>query len=141
MKLKIAVTVMVAVVAVIFIAEDFDTKKTPAVAANASVEKYEYNITTIYTKCGHSIVTKGVKNINNGDETVYVNNYCPYHYKLYEKDGLVAVGMMDNPTAPPIKILEIQVSTLPYSDIQALKEGIQVYGEESLEMLIEDFNS
>ncbi len=67
---------------------------------------------------------------------------CDDHFVLKDKDGFLAI--YNNITENNLNLKEvtdIDISSLPSGDIESLKDGIEVYGEEELSSLLEDFNS
>lgn len=60
-------------------------------------------------------------------------------YILKEYKGLVAVFKEEGEL--PIKITQTRVDTLPPYDIERLKEGIKIEGEENLQKILMDFCS
>lgn len=67
---------------------------------------------------------------------------CDDHFVLKEKDGFLAVYNNVNDITFNLKeVTDIDISSLPSGDIENLKKGIYVYGQDELSSLIEDFNS
>ena len=60
-------------------------------------------------------------------------------YRLYECGG--KIGIYDADTEVIIDIIDIFVSTLPKSDREALKSGIDVYSFTELSEIIDDFST
>ncbi len=135
---------------------------------NAKEEKISPNaklITNIYyNTCGHTV--KNVTNIENKyinlneeqfakefsnwevkefsseEITIYKEEkgICGEHYKVKDKEGLVAIYALDeNENETLKKVTEIATQFLPLTDSEKLKGGILVCGKENLNSLLEDF--
>ena len=69
-----------------------------------------------------------------------VEGLCNEHYVLKEKDGIIAVYKIGEDGEETLKEeTGIAVEYLTEEDIQKLKLGIKVYGEENLNSIIEDY--
>ena len=69
-----------------------------------------------------------------------VEGLCNEHYILKEKDGIIAVYKIEvDGTETLREETGIAVEYLTEEDIQNLKLGIKVYGEENLNSIIEDY--
>ena len=67
---------------------------------------------------------------------------CNDHFVLKEKDGFIAIyNKVTEDNINLKEVTDIDVLNLPSGDIENLKEGIYVYGQDELSSLIEDFNS
>ncbi len=65
---------------------------------------------------------------------------CDKHYILKEKDGFIAIYLLNNNGEETLKeITAISTQYLPESDLNKVKEGIKAYGQEELNSIIEDF--
>jgi hypothetical protein len=62
-----------------------------------------------------------------------------YQYTLKQYGNLI--GIFKGDEKKPMRIIEIDVSSLPYNDQDLLKEGIGVNSEQELLKLIEDYDS
>lgn len=56
------------------------------------------------------------------------------------KEYFGRIGIFTEDESIPYEILEADISYLPKTDTEKLKEGIEVYSEEELYRLIEDFS-
>lgn len=69
-----------------------------------------------------------------------VEGICNEHYMVKEKDGMIAIYIVDENGKETLKE-ETNITTeyLPEEDLKKIKEGIKIYGQEGLNSLIEDF--
>lgn len=121
---------------------------------------------TKYTICGHTItesgpVTKDISSMTevqfrtaysdwniekfSPDEIVIsreLNEKCPEHYIVKEREGKVAVYYQNPVDGVSLKELtNIQTMNLPNEDQKRLKEGIEVNSNQALAELLENFGS
>lgn len=82
------------------------------------------------------IVNSSTENIPKAEENLGEEN----GYLVKSQDGKLAVFNPIN-TDSPIKTTEIYVESLRRYDQNLLEEGITVYGDEALSMILEDFGS
>lgn len=69
-----------------------------------------------------------------------VEDMCNEHYVLREKDGHVAIYVLDADNNEAIsEITEISTEYLTEQDLQNLKNGIKATGKEELNSLLEDY--
>lgn len=69
-----------------------------------------------------------------------VEGICEEHYVLREKDGIIAVYKIEADGTETLKEeTGIAIEYLTEEDIDKLKTGIKVYGEENLNSIIEDY--
>ena len=119
---------------------------------------------TNYTKCNHTevkeeIVSEELVNLNEeelqekyqnytikqfGTERVIlyneINGYCNNHYIIKEKDGYIGVFKLKNDGDEElIRLTNISVQYLPETDLNNLKGGMEVYGKDTLNKVLEDF--
>lgn len=119
-----------------------------------------------FTKCGHStveiidvpdelinmtereIIKKyenwEIRSFNSREVSLYreIEANCNDHFVLKEKDGFIAIyNKVTDDNMNLKEVTDIDVLNLPSGDIENLKEGIYVYGQDELSSLIEDFNS
>lgn len=67
---------------------------------------------------------------------------CNDHFVLKSKEGFLAVYNKVTDDVLNLKeVMDIDISHLPSEDLLELENGINVYGEDALSMLIEDFSS
>ena len=62
-----------------------------------------------------------------------------YLYLVKQYDG--NIGIFNAGESSPFKVIETDVSLLPSFDRIALEDGIEIYTEEELDAIIEDFDS
>ena len=66
--------------------------------------------------------------------------FCNEHYLLKEKDGFIAVYVIDKTGEEVLKELTgISTQYLPQNDLLNLESGIKVYGTEELNKTLEDY--
>lgn len=119
-----------------------------------------------FTKCGHTTVDVQdipvelvnmtetdiikkypeweVRAFNSNEVSLYreINANCNDHFVLKDKDGYLAIYQNVTDDVLNLKeVTDINVKGLPSGDLEELKDGIFVYGEDALSMLIEDFSS
>lgn len=119
-----------------------------------------------FTKCGHTTVSVQalpielvnmteigimqkypdweVRTFNTNEVSLFreIDANCSDHFVVKEKDGFLAVyNNVTEDTLNLKEVTDIDVTHLPSGDYETLREGIQVYGEEALASLIEDFSS
>lgn len=119
---------------------------------------------TYYNKCNHKEVkeekaSKDIVNFNEeelqekykeytikqfGVEKVVlqkeINGYCGNHYIIKENNGLIAIYKINsNGTEELFKVTDISIQYLPETDLDNIKDGIEVYGKEKLNKILEDY--
>lgn len=124
------------------------------------IRKSRYNV------CGHTItesgtVTKDISSLTemqfrtaysdwnvekfSPDEIVVsreLNEKCPNHYVIKEREGMVAVYYQKPENGVLLKeITNIPIMNLPNEDQKRLKKGIEVNSNQALAELLEDFGS
>ncbi|MFR5684487.1 MAG: BofC C-terminal domain-containing protein [Clostridia bacterium] len=121
-------------------------------------------IETLYKTCGHTLkerkqVSESLVNLNeeqvkeeypeyeiksfSKDEIILYqekDEFCNEHYLVKEKDGNIAIYQIDEQKNQSLKEeTQINVNFLPDTDKEYLKNGIQVFGKENLNKILEDF--
>lgn len=67
---------------------------------------------------------------------------CNDHFVLKDKDGFLAIYTNVTDDKMNLKeVTDIDVSGLPSGDVENLKKGIFIYGQDELSSILEDFNS
>ena len=119
---------------------------------------------TNYTKCNHTevkeeIVSEELVNLNEeelqekyqdytikqfGTEKVVLYNeidgYCNNHYIIKENDGYIGIfKLKNNGEEELIRLTNISVQYLPETDLANIKDGLEVYGKDTLNKILEDF--
>ena len=119
---------------------------------------------TFYTNCNHmENVIEDIENEDvNQNKNYFVNKYldwkvnnfsedtvelykeidgiCDKHYIVKEKDGYIAVYNLDSENNQNLKeVTEIYVQYLPEEDVELLKNGINVIGDNDLARVLADF--
>ncbi len=119
---------------------------------------------TFYIDCNHlENVTEEIKSEDvNQNESYFINKYmdwdvnnfsedtvelykeidgiCDKHYVVREKDGYIAVYNLDSDNNENLKeVTEIYVQYLPEDDVELLKNGIKVIGDNELARVLADF--
>lgn len=119
---------------------------------------------TAYNKCNHietneEKASEDVVNLNEqelkekykdfiikkfGTEEVVLyrvlDEYCDNHYILKEKDGVVAIYKLDKLGNEKLhEITGISIQYLPETDKISIQNGIEIYGENKLNKILEDF--
>ena len=73
-------------------------------------------------------------------ETTEMLNDENRHYILKEKDGVISVYYINDKNEEILyKVTDIAVEYLPEEDLKNLEQGIDVYGIQNLNLLLEDF--
>lgn len=83
-----------------------------------------------------------VKEFSKDTITLYkeFNGICNQHYVLREKDGYVAIFTIDEEDIEHyIKSTGIAIQYLSEKDLENLKDGIKVFGNDRLQQALEDF--
>ncbi len=140
----------------------------PSLLTSTIDEKVSPNATLVikkyYKECGHTtkdyaeipaeLVNMNEDEVKNNlsdweikgfspDEIVIykeVAGICNEHYMLREKDGNVAIYVLDAEENETLsEITEISTEYLTEQDLQELKEGIRAIGKEELNSLLEDY--
>lgn len=115
-----------------------------AAGVNAGSSKpYIVKVITTYEKCGHTIITEETQQEKpeNGVIERTADNYCPHHYLLKEYQGKLAIYSLAHLDEPPIRIIYTEVKSLPETDREMLKTGIELHSEQALQSAIEDYTS
>lgn len=119
---------------------------------------------TYYKKCNHKETTEEVANeeiVNYNEEelqekykdftikqfgieriVLYKENsgYCNNHYILKENDGVIAVYKINNSgTEELMDFTDISVQYLPETDRINIQNGLNIYGSQNLDKILEDF--
>ncbi len=119
-----------------------------------------------FTKCGHTTVEVidvpnelinmtekeimkmyenwEIRAFNSKEVSLYreIAANCNDHFVLKDKGGFLAIYTNVNGDKMNLKeVTDIDVSNLPSGDMENLKKGIYVYGQDELSSIIEDFNS
>ncbi len=119
---------------------------------------------TFYTNCNHmENVIEDIENEDvNQNKDYFINKYldwkvnnfsedtvelykeiegiCDKHYIVKEKDGYIAVYNLDSENNQNLKeVTEIYVQYLPEEDVELLKNGINVIGDNDLARVLADF--
>jgi uncharacterized protein YacL (UPF0231 family) len=127
--------------------------------------KFLLTIDTEYKKCGHVVKQKKVlkKNYDSAGELekdykgyeaislsvgkgeIYksVDGYCPKHYIMKIKDGVVVIFYKEPQSDNKLikEITDIKAQDLSYEDQEELKRGIEIYSDESLFQKLEEIGS
>lgn len=140
----------------------------PSILTNYSEEKVSPNATLIikkrYQKCGHTtkdyaeipseLVNMTEKEVKDtypdwevkeftANEVIIlkeVAGICGEHYLVKDKDGLVAIYVLDGDEKETLsEVTEISTEYLTDDDKEKLKDGIKAIGKEELNSLIEDY--
>jgi len=84
-----------------------------------------------------------IQKFTNNEIIVYkeINDFCDEHYVLKDTEGKITIFLLDKygNEKEIIRETEIETKYLPELDIENLKEGIKVYGNEELNKLLEDY--
>jgi len=84
-----------------------------------------------------------IQKFTNDEVIVYkeINDFCDEHYLLKDTEGKITIFLLDKygNEKEIIRETEIETKYLPELDIENLKEGIKVYGNEELNKLLEDY--
>jgi len=135
--------------------------------ANSSEERITPNSLMIlkkyYTECGHIIneyidIPADLINLNeeelkekyptweiigfsSGEITLYkeINESCNEHYILREKDGKINIYMKTEKGEELYEKTEISAEYLTETDLIEIKNGLEVYGKEELNKVLENF--
>lgn len=105
------------------------------VANSDIVNKNEYEIQEYYKDWD-------IKKFTQGEVILYkeVDGKCMEHYVIREKDGYVNVfNINQDGKEELIETTLVAVQYLPETDLINLKQGIEVYGLEEVNRIIEDF--
>lgn len=119
-----------------------------------------------FTKCGHTTVEVidvpselinmtekeimkkyenwEVRSFNSKEVSLYreISANCNDHFVLKDKDGFLAIYTNVTDDKMNLKeVTDIDVSSLPSGDMENLKRGIFIYGQDELSSILEDFNS
>lgn len=147
-----------------FYGEDMEEK----IATSSAEEKVSPNANLIirkhYKQCDHTVITYAevpenmVNKTQEKVESEYpqfvlvgfspyeitvekeVDGICNEHYMVKEKNGTIAIYTVDENDKETLKE-ETKIATeyLPEEDLEKIKNGIRIYGQEALNSLIEDF--
>lgn len=84
-----------------------------------------------------------IQKFTNDEVIVYkeINDFCDEHYLLKDTEGKITIFLLDKygNEKEIIRETEIETKYLTELDVEHLKEGIKVYGNEELNKLLEDY--